>query len=335
MKERLTKLLGQPVADIKKLFGDASYRTYHRIFMQDGKTFILMAMPEGKMSVSEEITNLKEKPEELPFINVQKYLASLQIPVPKIVLFSEADCWLILEDAGDQKFLDVVENAGQITKIKWYKRAIDLLVELQTKTPSPQPSPLKGEGDCIAFHRTYDATLFNWEFDHFWEYFVGTKDQGPWTVDQKLFKKETEKITKELCALPQGFTHRDYQSRNLMVKNGHIYIIDFQDALIGPKVYDMVCLLRDSYIDATDILKELGDYYCKKSGYEPQKFWRAFWLQTVQRKLKDSGRFVFIDRVKKNPNFLPFIPLSMNYVKQALEQLPEYKGLYAILKKYF
>ncbi|MDZ4225090.1 MAG: aminoglycoside phosphotransferase, partial [bacterium] len=73
----------------------------------------------------------------------------------------------------------------------------------------------------------------------------------------------------------------------------------------------------------------------EKSGYDPKKFWRAFHLQTVQRKLKDSGRFVFIDQVKKNPNFLPFIPLSMNYVKQALEQLPEYEKLYELLKKYF
>ncbi|MDP2600270.1 MAG: phosphotransferase [Deltaproteobacteria bacterium] len=329
MQERLTKLLGQPVADIKKLFGDASYRTYWRIFLEN-QTLILMTMPKGKMSVSEEITNLKEKPEELPFINVQKYLASLQIPVPKIVLFSEADRWLILEDIGDTKFFDVVIKADEETKIKWYKKAIDLLVQLQQSSVLGLRSK-----NCIAFQRSYDATLFNWEFDHFWEYYVGTKDHGPGTEDQKLFKKEARKITEELCKLPQGFTHRDYQSRNLMVRKNQIYIIDFQDALAGPKVYDMVCLLRDSYVDVTPFLKELGDYYCEKSGYDPKKFWRAFHLQTVQRKLKDSGRFVFIDQVKKNPNFLPFIPLSMNYVKQALEQLPEYEKLYELLKKYF
>jgi len=54
----------------------------------------------------------------------------------------------------------------------------------------------------------------------------------------------------------------------------------------------------------------------------------------VQRKLKDSGRFVFIDHVKKNPDFLKFIPTSMGYVKQALARLPEYNGLYDLIKKY-
>ena len=51
----------------------------------------------------------------------------------------------------------------------------------------------------------------------------------------------------------------------------------------------------------------------------------------MQRKLKDSGRFVFIDRVKKNPNFLPFIPSSLRYVKDALARLPELAELAAVL----
>ncbi|MBI5299293.1 MAG: hypothetical protein HY877_03240, partial [Deltaproteobacteria bacterium] len=66
MQDRLSHLLNQKVTDIQKLFGDASYRTYHRIKTESGMTMILMALPEGKMSVSEEITNAKEKPKELP-----------------------------------------------------------------------------------------------------------------------------------------------------------------------------------------------------------------------------------------------------------------------------
>ncbi len=352
MKERLSQLLKQPVNDVVKLFGDASYRAYYRVFCDKEITYVLMAMPEGKMSVSEEITNIKEKPAELPYINVQHYLKSIGMPVPEIILFSEKDRWLVLEDLGNKRFFDIVTNIDKEAKVKWYKKAIDLLVELQNRTsPSPsatlpadrQPSPppndrragARGEGDCIAFQRSYDAALFNWEFDHFWEYFfqLPAVSSQPPEKDKRLFKEETQKITKELCALPAGFTHRDYQSRNLMVKNDQLHIIDFQDALTGPKIYDMVCLLRDSYVDVTDILEELGDYYCEKSGYEPKKFWRAFWLQTVQRKLKDSGRFVFIDKVKKNPNFLPFIPTSMDYVRQALEKLPEYGKLKSVIAR--
>jgi len=59
-----------------------------------------------------------------------------------------------------------------------------------------------------------------------------------------------------------------------------------------------------------------------------------FDLITVQRKLKDAGRFVYIDRVKKNPGFLQYIPSSLGYVKTALERLDEYRPLYETLGKY-
>lgn len=339
MKERLSQLLKQPVAEVKKLFGDASYRTYWRAQLENGKTFVIMAMPEGRMSVSEEVTNLKEKPDEIPYINVQKYLRSLDLPVPEILLFSEPDRWLVLEDLGDTKLWDVVANAQPSERERWYKKAIDLLINLQNKTfadintsrmKSPDTLP------CIAVLRSFDATLFNWEFDHFWEYYfqLQTSKSKLQKKDEEIFKKETRKITEELCNLPQSFTHRDYQSRNLMVRDDRLTILDFQDALMGPQVYDVVCLLRDSYVDLTPQLDALISYYCEQSGEDLKEFRRAFDLQTVQRKLKDSGRFVFIDRVKKNPNFLPFIPVSMGYVRQALERLPEYSELYALLKKY-
>lgn len=335
MNERLSQLLNESVTETKKLFGDASYRTYFRIVTESSKTFVLMAMPEGKMSVSEEITNLKEKPAELPYINVQKYLASLELPVPTIVHFSEKDRWLILEDLGDTKLWDVVAKASPKERLRWYKKAIDLLIELQNKTFSDLNTSRMKSPDtlpCIAVLRSFDAALFNWEFDHFWEYYIQNKSQIQ--KDEKIFKNETRKITKELCKLPQSFTHRDYQSRNLMVQGDRLIIIDFQDALMGPPTYDITALLRDSYVDLTPQLEELLRYYCDQIGEEFEKFRRAFDLQTVQRKLKDAGRFVFIDRVKKNPNFLPFIPVSLSYVRQAFERLPEFRPLYEMLKKY-
>lgn len=306
----------EKIIQTQKLFGEASYRVYSRITTESGKTYILMQMPKGqKMSASEEITNLKEKPPELPTINIQKYLKRIGLPVPEIISFNKEAAQLVLEDLGDTKLEDVVRGAKEADVLRWYKRAIDLLVEMQKRTPKIK--------DCIAFQRSFDATLFNWEFDHFAEYFF--EKSNP------IFERETRKITDELCRLPQGFTHRDYQSRNLMVKDNQLYIIDFQDALLGPKVYDVVALLRDSYVDLTPHLEILLRYYCEKSGEEYQKFRRAFDLQTVQRKLKDAGRFVYIDRVKKNPNFLKHIPTSLAYVKQALERLPEYKKLQDLL----
>ena len=103
--------------------------------------------------------------------------------------------------------------------------------------------------------------------------------------------------------------HRDYQSRNLMVRAGEALCwIDFQDALLGPRVYDLVALLNDSYqvFDRAFVEARLDDYARARGldAAERAALGREFDLVTVQRKLKDAGRFVFIDRVKQNPSFL-------------------------------
>src|SRR6185369_6478242 len=93
----------------------------------------------------------------------------------------------------------------------------------------------------------------------------------------------------------------------------------------------MVGLLRDSYVDLpSGLVDQLVQYFIEREELEPS-FAELFALQTVQRKLKDAGRFVFIDRVKKNGSFLPHIPASLRYVARALERLPHLGSLRAIL----
>jgi aminoglycoside/choline kinase family phosphotransferase len=132
--------------------------------------------------------------------------------------------------------------------------------------------------------------------------------------------------------MPYGFVHRDYQSRNLMVRvanqseqpENKLVWIDFQDALKGPRVYDLVALLSDSYqeFDRPFIEARL-DEFARAAGLENERanIGTEFDVVTVQRKLKDAGRFVFIDRVKKNPSFLRFVEPTILKVKRALERL--------------
>lgn len=319
-----------PLKEVVKLHGDASYRTYSRAYLADGKSFILMQMPAGKASVSEEITNFNGTHKEIPFINVANYLRRCGIRVPQIYRYFEEEHLMVLEDLGDDLMAKLVQDAPDDVRRKWYGRAIDLLVDLQERTSSSEPSA------CVALRRSFDATLLNWEFDHFIEYGVEARSGKKMTEeDLKVFTDETRRITSKIEKMRYGFTHRDFQSRNILIKNDLLYLVDFQDALCGPAAYDVVALLRDSYVELSPpLLDELIGHYCKKKGYEPEQFKKEFDLITCQRKLKDAGRFVFIDRVKKNPNFLRFIPTSLGYVRSALEGLPEHKTLYDVLRKY-
>jgi len=103
--------------------------------------------------------------------------------------------------------------------------------------------------------------------------------------------------------------------------------IDFQEALLGPRVYDLVALLSDSYQEfgATFVAERLGEYedQMELSSGERAELAREFDFVTVQRKLKDAGRFIFIDRKNGNPSFLPFFEPTIHKARAAIERLSD------------
>jgi len=149
------------------------------------------------------------------------------------------------------------------------------------------------------------------------------------------------RLAQRIAGWPRVFVHRDYQSRNLMVRAGEgLCWIDFQDALLGPRIYDLVALLNDSYqtFDRSFVEARLDDYARARgmSAAERAEVGREFDLVTVQRKLKDAGRFVFIDRVKRNPSFLRFVEPTVAKVRASLSRLeddPDMRALAGVLAR--
>jgi aminoglycoside/choline kinase family phosphotransferase len=190
----------------------------------------------------------------------------------------------------------------------------------------------------VAFSRAFDYDLLKWELDHFREYGLEAQGYQLSPSEREEIERLFKGIAEELAAAPRGFVHRDYQSRNLMVQDSttgdpRLRVIDFQDALLGTRAYDLVGLLRDSYVALSPAqLESLVGHYVARAEVEADAFRHLFNLQVVQRKLKDAGRFVFIDRVKKNPSFLVHIPNSLDYVAHALKSLPALGSLREILK---
>src|SRR5207244_6414749 len=99
------------------------------------------------------------------------------------------------------------------------------------------------------FGRAFDFDLYQWEFEHFIEYGLLGRGSKPSEAELRELRETFTRISQELAAAPRGFTHRDYQSRNIMVLlSGEQVVIDFQDALQGPRQYDLVALLRAGYV---------------------------------------------------------------------------------------
>jgi aminoglycoside/choline kinase family phosphotransferase len=327
------ELLGGTDARLTTLLGGASLRRYHRVKVINGRLPSLVVMELGDNPLSSEEAAKTTGPVELPFINVHRYLNRAGAPVPVIYRYDSDRGFLYIEDLGDITFESRVIDANDDVRGHYYRQAIDQLVLLQ-QYASAHPDP-----ECIAFSRGFDYELLKWELDHFREY--GLEAQGHRLIPSE--RDELERIfswiADELASAPRGFVHRDYQSRNLMVQDTvdgqRMTIIDFQDALLGTRAYDLVGLLRDSYVSLSSMmLNLLVKYYVDRAGVADDSFRNLFDLQVVQRKLKDAGRFVFIDRVKKNPSFLVHIPNSLSYVAQSLSRLPHLANLLEILAKY-
>jgi hypothetical protein len=366
VRAALGRLLNQNAADqaeLENLGGHASLRIYWRVTIPDGfvdvaprneATLMAMVLPQDDdTGKSEEgMSSEAAEPDELPFVNVHRYLDSIDVPVPAIDAYEEDLGVLLLEDLGDETLEQaILEAAGDLEEepetryaavTELYEEVIDVLLDFQEKVLRSKADPTFGEDDaCIAFDREFDKELLRWELDHYLEWGleerVDASDIAPYS---DVIDEQFDRLVDELWDLLDMLVLRDYQSRNLMRKSGAWKLIDFQDALIGPFSYDLVALLRDSYIELDDQrVRELVDYYTTQGQQrglpwcgDPDAVWRAFNLQTVQRKLKDAGRFVYIDRVKDNPDFLEYYDASIGYVESALEQLPEWDELLEALR---
>ncbi len=341
VREALRRFAGEEVArgPVQGLGGHASLRTYWRAG-RGARSLMVMVMPPG--AKPEEATQ-GGPPAEEPFVNVQRYLGRLGVRVPEIRAFFPPEEGLagvpgvvmVLEDLGDD-MLETRLLAGD-DRERLYEAAVDQLARLRARAEA-RPDPA-----CVAFGRRFDRALYRWELDHFREWLLEAWKGAALAPDERAFvDAEFDRIAAALAAEPLGFTHRDYQSRNLMVlPGGEQAVIDFQDALLGPRQYDLVALLRDSYVELPPELVErmLRRWLVRfeeaggpRLEYEP--FRELFDLLTVQRKLKDAGRFVFIDRVKGNPGFLVSIPASLRYVREAFDRRPDLAGLRQVLARH-
>jgi len=315
-----------PEWTVKRLAGHASARTYYRV---RGPDFSVIAMVAPRDPRSEEATKGESEAEE-PFVQVQRYLRGIGVRVPAIHRWDPGARIMVLEDLGDRTFEIALADSDREAL---YARAVDLLAALRARADRAPDLA------CVAFRRQFDFDLLRWEMEHFREWIVGDRFDAR---EAECFAREADALCRALDALPKGFTHRDYQSRNLMVlPDGELAVIDFQDALQGTHAYDLVALLRDSYVELPmELVERLVLRYVealREAGgpaLDPETFLGEFHLQTVQRKLKDAGRFVFIERVKNNPSFLPYVKPSLGYVRAALSRLPALDPLREVLARH-
>jgi N-acetylmuramate 1-kinase len=318
---RLTAWLGRVTGrsgpfPLAAVAGGASPRRFFRTEPAEGNRAIVMVVPPD----TPDVAFARERGRPWPFLEVRALLDRAGVRVPAVLAEACDEGLLLVEDLGIT-LAEHLERAPDEREVLYRQAVLELARTQEALAPLPV--------DSVVRLRQFDHDLYRAELEHFWDWAVAARSVS---APRAPFQRATDYLLRVLGALPRAFTHRDYQSRNLLVPlygspapRGGLGWIDFQDALLGPRAYDLVALLCDSYqpFDRAFVERRLDDYAQARSLSAADRIalGRELDLLTLQRKLKDAGRFVFIDRVRKNPDFLRYFPQSMRYAGRALRIL--------------
>ncbi|MFM7201717.1 MAG: aminoglycoside phosphotransferase family protein [Myxococcota bacterium] len=352
------------------LTGDASSRQYVRLFSETepSRSYVLMVMDPRSPLKSEEAGWDHVQPDELLFINMQRFLHRIGARVPEIYGYDPEAGLLLLEDLGDLTLEGWLTHASAwgadhsaaVTSTEAeplpelvgthrpailrlpsevegiYRKAIDSLVHLQAHAI---------DGD--AFDQTwasrvyFDEALLYWEFHHFYEYTVAPSPHPGLPGDDALILEALRVLARVLAQQPTTCVHRDLHCRNLMIHREQVYLIDFQDAVTGPLLYDLVSLLGDAYIKLPErMVGRLKDYYYERASVAGVRglpardvMERDYLAIGLHRLMKAAGRFDFLNTVKHKPSYLQYIPHLLDAIRTILRRDPAYGELHAALAR--
>jgi aminoglycoside/choline kinase family phosphotransferase len=235
---------------------------------------------------------------------------------------------VMLEDLGDLTLQEALRAASAAEREGFYREAVDQLVTLQREAArATQRAP--------CFQVAFDIEKLSWELHYFLKHFLeGHRGCNLGVEDRSILSESFHRLSEEIASWPRVLCHRDYHSRNLMLHREDLYWIDFQDARMGPATYDLVSLLRDSYVDVEEeFLEERIEEFRQKAlpGEAREVFRRRFDLMSVQRNLKALGTFGYQASVRGNRVYLPYIPRTLANSRKNLSRYPELASLWRVL----
>lgn len=297
---------------IAKIAGDASFRSYFRVFTPDKKTFIVMDAPP-------EFEDIR------PFCRVDQFLITNHFLAPKIFAVDYELGFILLEDFGDDKLNQVLARASGVDTNRLeeslYQSAVNVLVDLHQVSP---PLDLK----------FYDHELLLKEAMLFVDWYIPFIAKKTLTDNQKNeFVGHWQNLFSRLSK-PEVLVLRDYHVDNLMLlknsaDNKNIGLLDFQDAVIGSKAYDLVSLLEDARRDVKASLQEkMLQYYLDRSKSESSSFLADYQILSLQRNIKIIGIFSRLSARDNKSSYLSLLPRVFGYVQRRLkdEQLIEIRN---------
>ncbi len=292
---------------IEFLTGDASNRKYFTLKKNNYENLLIM-FDDNKKSFNS-------------FIKISNLLKD-KVSVPQIYDIFDNSNFLILENFGNLKYSQLL-NKNNSKKL--YTIAIEAIINLQiSKFKTNLPS--------------YKKIDFINESKLFFEWYLplNLKKKDPVIINE--FELLMNSLLDKALSVPEVFVHKDYHIDNLFFleerkKHFKCGWIDYQDAVLGPCVYDVVSLTQDARIDVSENLESfIVEYYLNKfKKLSQKKFFYSYYLIAIQRHLKVLGIFARLSKRDKKPSYLKHIPRVKKLLKKNLD-IVEFYDLNRLLK---
>ena len=286
---------------LKKIKGDASFRSFYRKKKGKKKSIIVYATKEKEKNL-------------LIYDAINRLLIKNKILAPKLYKENYKKNFIEIEDFGDDTVFNLLRKKGS-NKIKLYKKSINLLNKIQTIKQN-QTKNFKGKNYKIPIYDNdklfKETKLF---FDWYAIKYISKKNLSKFNIE---IKKQIKFLLSNLKLKNNIFVHRDFHVSNLMEYKRQLATIDTQDALIGNRAYDLASLIDDVRFKSNKKLKDnIYNYYLKLNKKKINRviLLNDFEILSVIRNMKIIGIFSRLALRDKKVKYLKFIPYAWRLIE--------------------
>ena len=273
-----------------------------------------------------------EREENRHYVEIAEFLAAHKISAPKIYFHDPAEGLIWIEDLGKT---DLWSHRGESWMVRraLYESALGEIVKLHC-LPENETQAIRKN-----LPAEFDAALYRWEQNYFFENCLGRFfGVAPEELSELARLDSLGQIAEELARRPRVLVHRDFQSQNIIIRNGQAHLIDFQGMRPGLAEYDMASLLFDPYVTFSrpECEELLADYESKRAAagkpVAPDSR-HVFRHCGIQRLMQALGAYGFLGLVKGNKTFLDYIPAALDSLRGLVAEIPELEKLTAALER--
>jgi len=257
------------------------------------------------------------------YISFSKAFYKEGIKVPEILKVQRDEKSYLVEDLGKTSLWDLAGKDVKKTE-KLSESSLELYKKSLSELHKLQKNGLKSINlnDCYP-RKAFDKQSMLWDLNYFKYMFLRVMGISS---DEELLERDIQKLSDELDAVDQDyFLYRDFQSRNIMIREGEAYFIDFQGGRKGTMYYDLASLLYDANVElGSDDRNQLLNYYFSivkdEKKIDREEFEHHFYRFAVIRLCQALGAFVLRGVIEKKPHFEECIPYAVKALKEISEE---------------